>query len=77
VDVLWEDRPPPSARASLQILITRLRKALAGVPECMIERYGPLSLRRVLVPRQRDSGRSRRGGGAEPASGLASRYLIS
>ena len=40
VDVLWEDRPPPSARASLQILITRVRKALAGVPECMIERYG-------------------------------------
>ncbi len=39
-DVLWEDRPPPSARASLQILITRVRRALAGVPECMIERFG-------------------------------------
>ncbi len=40
VDALWEDRPPPSARASVQILLTRLRQALAGVPECMIERYG-------------------------------------
>jgi DNA-binding SARP family transcriptional activator/tetratricopeptide (TPR) repeat protein len=40
VDVLWEDRAPPSARASLQILIVRLRKALAEVPDCVIERYG-------------------------------------
>jgi DNA-binding SARP family transcriptional activator/tetratricopeptide (TPR) repeat protein len=40
VDALWDDRPPPSARASVQILLTRLRKTLAGVPECAIERYG-------------------------------------
>jgi DNA-binding SARP family transcriptional activator/tetratricopeptide (TPR) repeat protein len=40
VDVLWEERAPQSARASLQILIVRLRKALAEVPDCVIERYG-------------------------------------
>jgi DNA-binding SARP family transcriptional activator/tetratricopeptide (TPR) repeat protein len=38
--VLWEDRPPPSARASLQILVARLRKALAVVPGCRLDRYG-------------------------------------
>ena len=40
VDVLWEDRPPPSARASLQILVARLRKALALVPGCQLDRCG-------------------------------------
>jgi DNA-binding SARP family transcriptional activator/tetratricopeptide (TPR) repeat protein len=40
VDVLWQERPPPSARASLQILVTRLRKALAGVPGFALERCG-------------------------------------
>ena len=40
VDVLWEDRPPPSARASLQILVARLRKALAVVPGCRLDRCG-------------------------------------
>ena len=40
VDALWEERPPPSARASLQILVVRLRKPLAAVPGCRIDRYG-------------------------------------
>ncbi len=40
VDALWDDRPPRSARASVQILLTRLRKTLAGVPEVTIQRYG-------------------------------------
>jgi DNA-binding SARP family transcriptional activator/tetratricopeptide (TPR) repeat protein/transcriptional regulator with XRE-family HTH domain len=40
IDVLWAQRPPPSARASLQILVTGLRKALAGLPGCALERYG-------------------------------------
>ena len=40
VDALWDDRPPRSARASIQVLLARLRKTLAGVPECAIERYG-------------------------------------
>jgi DNA-binding SARP family transcriptional activator/tetratricopeptide (TPR) repeat protein len=40
VDAFWEERPPPSARASLQILVVRLRKSLAVVPGCSIDRYG-------------------------------------
>ena len=40
VDVLWPERPPSSARASLQILIARLRKSLAVVPACRLDRYG-------------------------------------
>lgn len=40
VDLLWDERPPRSARASLQILVTRLRKSLAGVPDCTARRYG-------------------------------------
>jgi DNA-binding winged helix-turn-helix (wHTH) protein len=40
IDALWEERPPPSARASVQILITRLRKSLAKVPGCHLDRYG-------------------------------------
>jgi DNA-binding SARP family transcriptional activator/tetratricopeptide (TPR) repeat protein len=40
VDLLWGEQPPPSARASLQILVSRLRKTLAGVPDCLPERYG-------------------------------------
>jgi DNA-binding SARP family transcriptional activator len=39
-DLLWAEQPPPSARASLQILVSRLRKTLAGVPDCLPERYG-------------------------------------
>jgi DNA-binding SARP family transcriptional activator/tetratricopeptide (TPR) repeat protein/transcriptional regulator with XRE-family HTH domain len=40
IDVLWVERPPPSARASLQILVVGLRKALVGLPGCAVERYG-------------------------------------
>lgn len=40
VDALWEQSPPPSARASVQILVTRLRKVLAAVPGCVVDRYG-------------------------------------
>jgi DNA-binding SARP family transcriptional activator len=40
VDALWEQSPPPSARASVQILVTRLRKVLAEVPGCVLHRYG-------------------------------------
>jgi DNA-binding SARP family transcriptional activator/tetratricopeptide (TPR) repeat protein len=52
VDALWGQRPPPSARASLQILATRSRKALAGLPSCAIERHGDgyrLHIRPALV----------------------------
>jgi DNA-binding SARP family transcriptional activator len=40
VDALWEQSPPPSARASVQILVTRMRKVLAEVPGCVLHRYG-------------------------------------
>jgi DNA-binding SARP family transcriptional activator/Tfp pilus assembly protein PilF len=40
IDVLWAQQPPQSARASLQILVVGLRKALAGLPGCALERYG-------------------------------------
>ena len=40
VDLLWDDRPPKSARASLQVLVARLRQALRGVPGCSMERHG-------------------------------------
>jgi DNA-binding SARP family transcriptional activator/tetratricopeptide (TPR) repeat protein len=40
IDLIWDDRPPTSARASLQTLVARLRQALNGVPECDLERHG-------------------------------------
>jgi DNA-binding SARP family transcriptional activator/tetratricopeptide (TPR) repeat protein len=40
IDVLWAQQPPASARASLQILVVALRKALAGLPGCTLDRYG-------------------------------------
>jgi DNA-binding SARP family transcriptional activator/tetratricopeptide (TPR) repeat protein len=40
IDVLWQEGPPPSARASLQILMVRLRKTLAYVPGVTIGRFG-------------------------------------
>jgi DNA-binding SARP family transcriptional activator len=40
VDLLWDDRPPRSARASLQVLVARLRQALIGVPGSSLERHG-------------------------------------
>jgi DNA-binding SARP family transcriptional activator len=40
IDALWEAQPPRSARASLQALVTRLRKSLAGFPGGALERRG-------------------------------------
>jgi DNA-binding SARP family transcriptional activator len=40
IDLIWDDRPPTSARASLQTLVARLRQVLKGVPECDLERRG-------------------------------------
>jgi DNA-binding SARP family transcriptional activator len=58
IDVIWDERPPPSARASLQILIVRLRKALAGLPDCMLERYGA-GYRLLAIPDKVDVHRFR------------------
>ncbi len=40
VDALWEEESPPSARASVQILVARLRKLLGDLPDCKLDRYG-------------------------------------
>jgi DNA-binding SARP family transcriptional activator/tetratricopeptide (TPR) repeat protein len=40
IDLLWDDRPPMSARASLQALVARLRRVLRSVPESGLERHG-------------------------------------
>jgi len=40
IEALWEQRPPQSAQGSLQILIVRLRKPLAEIPDCRLDRYG-------------------------------------
>jgi DNA-binding SARP family transcriptional activator/tetratricopeptide (TPR) repeat protein len=40
VDAVWEERPPRSARASLQALVTRLRQLLTEVPGGRVERHG-------------------------------------
>ena len=40
IDLIWDDRPPESARASLHTLVARLRHELRGVPECRLERHG-------------------------------------
>ena len=40
IDAVWEERPPRSARASLQALVTRLRQLLAGLPGAQVERRG-------------------------------------
>jgi DNA-binding SARP family transcriptional activator/tetratricopeptide (TPR) repeat protein len=51
IDVLWEDRLPRSARASLQILVVRLRKSLAVLPGCALDRYGDGYRLRVVPDR--------------------------
>ena len=40
IDAIWEERPPRSARASLQALVTRLRKLVTDVPGGRVERHG-------------------------------------
>jgi DNA-binding SARP family transcriptional activator/tetratricopeptide (TPR) repeat protein len=40
VDAIWEDEPPRSARASLQALMTRLRRLLKPLPGASLTRIG-------------------------------------
>jgi hypothetical protein len=40
IDAIWDERPPRSARASLQALVTRLRQLLVEVPGGRVERRG-------------------------------------
>jgi DNA-binding SARP family transcriptional activator len=40
IGAIWAEAPPRSARASVQVLVTRLRRALAGTPGGRLERLG-------------------------------------
>jgi DNA-binding SARP family transcriptional activator len=40
IGAVWAETPPRSARASVQVLVTRLRRALAGTPGGHLERLG-------------------------------------
>jgi DNA-binding SARP family transcriptional activator len=49
IDVLWPDAPPTSARASIQVMVSRLRQILAGVPDASVERCGD-AYRLLIAP---------------------------
>ncbi len=40
IGAIWAETPPRSARASMQVLVTRLRRLLAGTPGSKLERRG-------------------------------------
>src|SRR5580698_2068291 len=40
IDAVWADEPPRSAQASLQVLVTGLRRALTALPGAVVERCG-------------------------------------
>ncbi len=40
IGAVWAEAPPRSARASMQVLVTRLRRVLAGMPGGKLERRG-------------------------------------
>jgi DNA-binding SARP family transcriptional activator len=40
IGAVWAESPPSSARASMQVLVTRLRRVLAGTPGGRLERLG-------------------------------------
>lgn len=40
IGAVWAEEPPRSARASMQVLVTRLRRVLAGMPGGKLERRG-------------------------------------
>ena len=58
IGAVWAEAPPRSARASMQVLVTRLRQALAGIPGGRLERRGE-GYRLHLEPGQLDVHRFR------------------
>ncbi|MBO0773546.1 MAG: winged helix-turn-helix domain-containing protein, partial [Actinobacteria bacterium] len=73
VETLWGQAPPPSARVSLQALVTRLRQALAGLPGGGVHRCGdgyrlPLPPAAVDLHRFRSLARTGRAAADEPAA---------
>jgi DNA-binding SARP family transcriptional activator/Tfp pilus assembly protein PilF len=59
IDAVWPEEPPASARASLQVMITRLRHILAGQPGGVVERCGD-AYRLAIAPSSIDVQRFRR-----------------
>jgi len=53
IDAIWPETPPASARASIQVMVTRLRQILAGSPGGVIERCGD-GYRLAIVPNSID-----------------------
>jgi DNA-binding SARP family transcriptional activator/tetratricopeptide (TPR) repeat protein len=73
VDAIWEAEPPRSARASLQALMTRLRRLLKQVPGASLTRVGDgylLELDDDLVDAERFRSLGRSARAAEGAAGI-------
>ncbi|HTA11601.1 MAG TPA: BTAD domain-containing putative transcriptional regulator, partial [Streptosporangiaceae bacterium] len=58
VDAVWEEEPPRSAQASIQVLVTGLRRALTGLPGAGVERCGD-GYRLRIAPGEVDAQRFR------------------
>ena len=58
VDAVWEEQPPRSAQASIQVLVTGLRRALTGLPGAGVERCGD-GYRLRIAPGEVDAQRFR------------------
>jgi DNA-binding SARP family transcriptional activator/tetratricopeptide (TPR) repeat protein len=58
VDAVWEDKPPRSAQASVQVLITGLRRVLRALPGAGVERCGD-GYRLRIAPGEVDARRFR------------------
>jgi DNA-binding SARP family transcriptional activator/tetratricopeptide (TPR) repeat protein len=58
VDAVWEDEPPRSAQASIQALVTGLRRVLTALPGAGVERCGD-GYRLRLAPGEVDARRFR------------------
>ena len=53
IDAIWPHAPPISARASIQVMVTRLRQILAGSPGGVVERCGD-GYRLLIAPHSID-----------------------
>jgi DNA-binding SARP family transcriptional activator/tetratricopeptide (TPR) repeat protein len=53
IDVIWPEEPPRSARASIQVMVTRVRQTLAGLAGGSVERCGD-GYRLLIAPSSTD-----------------------
>jgi DNA-binding SARP family transcriptional activator/tetratricopeptide (TPR) repeat protein len=51
IDAVWSASPPPSARGSLQALISGARQVLAPIPDARLERWGDSYRLHLATPR--------------------------